>query len=85
MCRASLLETVTEKNLRQVWSPAAVIVHVDLSDFRLRDKPGLDRKGCSRFHSTGKRLRRPRRIDPWREGRGTRGKLLFVRIWKLPL
>ena len=36
------------------------------------------------FHPTGKKLRRPRRIDPWRERRGTRGKLLFVHIWKLP-
>jgi hypothetical protein len=36
------------------------------------------------FHSTRKKLKRPQRIDPWREGRETRGKLLFVRIWKLP-
>jgi hypothetical protein len=36
------------------------------------------------FQSTGKKLRRPRRIAPWREGRVTRGKLLFVHIWKLP-
>ena len=54
-------------------------------DFYLyRTNQDLTAKVAHDFHSTGKKLRGPRRIDPRSEGRGTRGKLLFVRILKLP-